>query len=55
MNDTYNEKNYTNKWKRKGNKYTIKYNTKMTNNMEMKIINIGGKRKIVYIAIENDT
>ena len=48
MDDTYTEKNYTNKWKRKGNDYTTKYNVKMTNNMEMKVINVKGKEKIAY-------
>ena len=55
MDDTYTEKNYTNEWKRKRNDYTIKYNVKMTNNIEMKTVNIGGKRKIVYIVKGNDT
>ena len=36
-------KNYTSKWKRKRNDYTIKYNAKMNNNMEMKTVNV--KRK----------
>ena len=31
------------------------YNIKMINNIEMKIINIGGKRKIAYIEKGNDT
>ena len=46
MDDAYTEKSYTNEWKRKRNDYTIKYNVKMTSNIEMKIVNIGGKRKI---------
>ena len=33
----------------------MKYNIKMIDNMEMKIINIGGKMKIAYIAKRNDT
>ena len=33
----------------------MKYNIKMINNIEMKIINIGGKKKIAYIAKGNDT
>ena len=40
---------------KKMNDYTMKYNIKMTNNIEMKIINIGGKRKIVCIAKGNDS
>ena len=41
---TYSEKNYTKKkGKRKRNDYTMKYNAKMSNNMEMKTVNI--KRK----------
>ena len=40
---------------KKMNDYTIKYNIKMTNNIEMKIMKIGGKRKIAYIAKGNDT
>ena len=55
MDDEYTEKNYTNKWKRKRNDYTIKYNTKMSNNMEMKTINVRGKEKIVYIMKGSNT
>ena len=47
MDDAYTEKNYTKEWKRKRNDYTIKYNAKMTNNIEMKIISVKGKEKRV--------
>ena len=55
MNDVYTEKNYTNKWKRERNDYTIMYNAKMSNNMEMKTINVKGKEKIVYIMKGSNT
>ena len=55
MDNAYTEKNYTNEWKRKRNDYTIKYNVKMTNNIEMKIINVKGKEKIAYIMKGSNT
>ena len=55
MDNTYTEKNYTNKWKGKRNDYTIKYNVKMTNNIEMKVINVKGKEKTVYITKGSNT
>ena len=55
MDHLYTKKNYTNKWKRKRNKYTIKYNAKMSNNMELKTINNKGKEKIAYIMKGSNT
>ena len=43
------------KGKRKRNNYTIKYNANMSNNMEMKTINVKGKEKIVYITKGSNT
>ena len=40
---------------RKRNNYTIKYNAKMTNNIEMKIINVKGKEKIAYSTKGSNT
>ena len=55
MDDIYTDKNYTNKWKRKGNDYTMKYNAKMSYNMKMKTINVQGKEKIAYIMKGSNT
>ena len=33
----------------------MKYNIKMINNIEMKITNIGGRKKIAYITKGNNT
>ena len=41
--------------KEKRNDYTIKYNAKMSNNMEMKTVNVKGKEKIVYITKGSNT
>ena len=56
MDNVYTKKNYTNKWKRKKrNDCTIKYNAKMSNNMELKTINVKGKEKFVYITKGNNS
>ena len=55
MDDIYTKKNYTNKWKRKRNNYTIQYNAKISNNVEMKTINNKGKEKIAYIIKGSNT
>ena len=52
MDDVYTKKNYTNQWKRKRNDYTIKYNTKMNNNIELKTINVKKRRKLHILQKE---
>ena len=40
---------------KKRNDYTIKYNAKMNNNMELKTINVKEKEKIAYITKGSNT
>ena len=51
----YNERIIPMNGKEKEWLYYMKYNIKMIDNIEMKIINIEGKKKIAYIAKGNDT